>query len=452
MRIAVFGLGYVGAVSMAALADRGHQVFGVDPNTDKVATVNDGRSPVVENGLGELIRSGVAGGRIGAVADPAALPDDLDLSIICVGTPSRENGSLDLRQVEAVSEQIGSVVLSEHNRHTVVVRSTMVPGSTAGTVIPALERSSGLIAGRDFGVCTNPEFLREGSSIRDYFSPPFTVVGTDDDETASALRELYAGIDADFIVVPSPVAEMLKYASNSFHALKVTFANEIGAVCDEHGVDGRELMDLFARDTKLNISAAYLQPGFAYGGSCLPKDLRALVHHARSLDLEAPVLEAIDRSNRLHIERALRRIIRLGRPRVGVLGLSFKAGTDDLRESPSVELTERLIGKGLEVSVYDHNVSLARLHGSNRAFISQEIPHIASLLKPNLWEVIDQSDVLVLANSADEFRDLPKMIRNGQELIDLVGLLDEDHPGTTYSENASDEIRRSNRQQTGEST
>ena len=307
----------------------------------------------------------------------------------------------------------------------VLLRSTMVPGSTEEQLVPILEEHSGMQAGRDFGVCFNPEFLREGSSLKDYYNPPFTLVGTSDKRTSRVVAKIYEGIEGDLIVTSMGVAEMLKYASNSYHALKVTFANEIDAICREKGIDGDEVMDIFARDEKLNISKAYLRPGFAYGGSCLPKDLRALVHHARANDVDVPVLESIERSNRLHIERALRAITDTGKRKVGIFGLSFKAGTDDLRESPAVELTERLIGKGFEVSIYDRNVSIATLQGSNRDFITREIPHVASLILNTIGAVVAASDVLVLANGADEFRTIPDLMSDDQTLIDLVGLLPE---------------------------
>ena len=419
-RIAVFGLGYVGAVSAAALAADGHEVVGVDTNPAKVETINAGRSPVVEEGLAALIEQGVRSGRLRATTDAADGLAGAALSLVCVGTPSRPNGSLDLSQVEKVCREIGHCLASVSDRHVVVVRSTMLPGSTPMVVVPALEDASGRRAGSGFGVCVNPEFLREGTSLHDFRHPPFTLVGADDEQTAQAVGGLYAGLDAELVVAPVRVAEMVKYASNAYHALKVTFANEIGAICKQQGVDSHAVMDIFRRDRKLNISAAYLRPGFAFGGSCLPKDVRALTYQARRLDVEVPLLDAVLPSNGRHVERALRLVHDTGRKRVGVLGFSFKAGTDDLRESPLVELIERLIGKGYDVRVYDRNVSLANLQGANRAYIQQEIPHIASLLCDTVAEVLAASEVVVIGNGDPEFAGVPEAVAAHQVVIDLV--------------------------------
>lgn len=418
--LSVFGLGYVGAVSLAAFASAGHQVYGVDINESKVAAINAGRSPVVEEGLEALLSAGAATGRIVATSDAVAAVSQSSVSMICVGTPSTTAGGLDLRQVEKVSAEIGAGLAGRNDYHVVVVRSTMLPGSTEDVVVPALERSSGLRAGRDFGVVFNPEFLREGSSIRDFENPPFTVIGTTDSRAAAVVRGLYASLDAPVFEVPFRVAEMVKYASNAYHALKVTFANEIGAVCKALEIDSHEVMDIFTADTKLNVSSAYLKPGFAYGGSCLPKDLRALVHHARHLDVSLPVIEAIGPSNDLQVDRAFELVRRAGSKNVGVLGFSFKAGTDDLRESPVVELIERLIGKGYDVRVFDENVSIARLQGANRAFIQHEIPHIASLMVDSVEAIVEGSDIVVVGNRAPEFAGVADLARPGQVVIDLV--------------------------------
>jgi GDP-mannose 6-dehydrogenase len=418
--ISVFGLGYVGAVSAAWLARQGHHVVGVDPNLTKVEMINAGRSPIIEEGLEELIRDGVAAGRIRAttIADDAIAATSI--TIVCVGTPSAANGSLDLTQVEKVCQEIGSAIAEKTDRHDVVLRSTMLPGSTEDVVVPALERSSGKTAGRDFGVCFNPEFLREGSSIADFDRPPFTLIGGDDDGAIAAIGALYDTIDAPLIVTPIRVAEMVKYACNAFHALKITFANEIGNIGSELGIDGHRVMEILCTDTKLNISPAYLKPGFAFGGSCLPKDLRALAYQARRVDVETPVLEAIMRSNDGQVERALRIIKDTGFRSVGVLGFSFKAGTDDLRESPLVELIERLIGKGYHVRVFDRNVSLANLQGANRAYIEREIPHIAQLMSETIDEVVEASDVLVIGNGDPAFRRVLAEAREDQVIVDLV--------------------------------
>ncbi|HYG81628.1 MAG TPA: UDP-glucose/GDP-mannose dehydrogenase family protein [Pyrinomonadaceae bacterium] len=422
MKLSVFGLGYVGCVSAACFAKEGHKVTGVDVNQTKVEIINGGRSPIVEAGINELIGEVVGAGRLRATPDSAAAVRDSDISLVCVGTPSQPNGSLDLTYVRRVCEEIGAGLASKRAPHAVVIRSTMLPGTIEGVVIPALESSSGLKAGRDFGVCINPEFLREGTSLKDFYAPPFTLVGADDPTVAETVSGLYAGIDAPLFVTGLRAAEMVKYACNCFHALKVSFANEIGNVCQSLGIDSHEVMDIFCRDTKLNLSPYYLTPGFAFGGSCLPKDLRAITYKAKELDVEVPVLSSILPSNRRQIERAVEMVLRTGRKRVGVLGFSFKAGTDDLRESPMVSLIETLIGKGMQLSIYDRDVSLARLFGANREYIEREIPHISQLMRASVREVLDSADVLVIGNKAAEFREIEGQLREGQIVIDLVRL------------------------------
>jgi GDP-mannose 6-dehydrogenase len=432
MRIGIFGLGYVGTVSAACLADRGHQVIGVDINPDKVDMICRGRSPVIEPGLDELVARVVRTGKLRATTDAAESVLQTDLSLICVGTPSHGNGSLDLSYVERVSEQIGRALASKEGRHTVVLRSTVLPGTTRETVIPILERSSGRSAGRDFGVAYNPEFLREGTSLHDFLHPPFTVIGMLDPQAADAAVGLYQGVDAPLRVVQLEEAEMVKYASNAFHALKVAFANEIGNLCKSREIDSHQVMDIFCLDTKLNLSPYYLKPGFAFGGSCLPKDLRALLYHSRRLDLRVPVLEAILPSNQLQTERGIEMVMRTGRKKVGVLGFSFKADTDDLRESPLVGMIETLLGKGYEVTIFDRNVSLARLHGANRAYIEREIPHIASLMCESMEEVLDESEVIVIGNSSPEFQNVLRLARRDQIVVDLVRISPDIHPAAGY--------------------
>lgn len=424
-KISVFGLGYVGAVSVAVLADNGHEVIGVDINPTKVEMINAGQSPIIEKGMPELMAKGVAAGLIRATPDAEAAVHDSEISIICVGTPSNHNGSLNLTYVERVCEEIGSSLATKDEYHIVVARSTMLPGSTEEVVIPALERASGKRAGIDFGVGFNPEFLREGNSIEDFYDPPFTVIGSDSGQVAEAVSDLYSMLDAKTIIVPIKVAEMVKYASNAFHALKVTFANEIGNICKRQEIDSHQVMDIFVEDTKLNISPYYLKPGFAFGGSCLPKDLRALLYHARHFDQDAPVLESILPSNRRQIERAYQLVRRTNCKRIGVLGFSFKAGTDDLRESPIVELVERLIGKGYDVAIYDSNVALAKLQGANRAYINQEIPHIASLMRKSIEDVLAASEVVLIGNAAPEFRQILEQIGPQQTVIDLVRIVED---------------------------
>lgn len=424
MRIGIFGLGYVGTVTAASLASSGHEVIGVDLNATKVDMVNRGQSPVIEPDLDDLIRDGVESGRLKATTDHTGVVESTDLSLICVGTPSRQNGSLDLSHVESVAGQVGRGLKDHAGYHVVVVRSTMLPGSTQDVVVPALEKASGRSAGVDFGICYNPEFLREGSSVKDYRNPPFTVLGADDDSAPEFVAPIYADIEAETLVVPTRVAEMVKYVSNAFHALKIGFANEIGNICSALGVDSHQVMDVFVRDRKLNISDAYLRPGFAFGGSCLPKDVRALTYQGRRLDVPSPVLESIMPSNELQIEHALQLILGLPHKRVGVMGMSFKANTDDLRESPVVELIERLIGKGYDVRVYDKNVSLANLQGANRTYIESEIPHIASLMTESLESLVAGSEVLVVGNADPEFETAIKMAREDQVVVDLVRLVD----------------------------
>ena len=421
--ISVFGMGYVGIVLAACLADNPHDVIGVDVNSTKISMINEGRSPVIEDGLNELVQKGVRAGRLQGISDANQAVHKSEVSFICVGTPSRANGSLNLAYVERVCEEIGNALATKSGYHVVVARSTMLPGSMEATVIPALEAASGKKAGQDFGVCFNPEFLREGSSIKDFYDPPYTIIGSTDTRATAVLTELYALINAPLICVPIKVAEMVKYVNNAFHALKVTFGNEVGNICKVQNIDSHQVMDIFCQDTKLNLSPYYLKPGFAFGGSCLPKDLRAILYHSHHLDLRLPVLEAILPSNDKQIDLAYHMIERTGCKRVGVLGFSFKAGTDDLRESPMVELIEHLIGKGYQVKVHDRNVSLANLVGANRAYIEQVIPHIASLMADTVAAVLDSSDVVVVGNKSPEYRELSPKLREGQIMIDLVRIM-----------------------------
>lgn len=425
MNISIFGLGYVGSVSAACFAQAGHHIIGVDINPTKVEMINGGRSPTIEVGLEDLLQQGVAQGRLQATNDAAYAVQHSDVSLICVGTPSKENGGLNLAYVERVSQEIGSVLAGKDTYHVVVARSTILPGTTEEKIIPILESASGRQTGQDFGVCYNPEFLREGSSVNDFYHPPCTVIGHgEDDQAAEIVAELYQGIDAPLIKVPYKVAEMVKYANNAFHALKVVFSNEIGNTCKQLGIDSHQVMDIFCLDTKLNLSSYYLKPGFAFGGSCLPKDLRALLYHTRRLDLRLPVLEAILPSNQRQVQIGLDMILRTGKKRIGVMGFAFKAGTDDLRESPLVELIEQLIGKGYHIRVYDQNISLARLHGANRAYIEREIPHIANLMCDTLDEVLAESDIIVIGNKTVEFNDLPNRVNSDQIIIDFVRITD----------------------------
>lgn len=423
LSISIFGLGYVGCVSAACFAKAGHNVIGVDVNPTKVEIINSGKSPIVEQGMNELIAEVVKEGRLITTTDPERGITESDLSLICVGTPSNPNGSLDLGHVKHVCSEIGSALKKKQTRHIVVIRSTVLPGTVHNTVIPTLEGASGKKAGKDFGIAINPEFLREGSSLKDFYAPPFTLIGADDEATAAAVRELYADVNAPIFVTALKTAEMIKYVCNCFHALKVTFANEIGNICKAAGVDSHEVMDIFCQDTKLNLSSYYLKPGFAFGGSCLPKDLRAINYKAKELDVEVPVLSSILPSNRLQIEKAIDLALRTGKKRVGVLGFSFKAGTDDLRESPMVTLIETLIGKGLQLAIYDRDVSLARLFGANKEYIEREIPHVAQLMRGSMEEVLAESEVLIVGHPAEEFRGIESRLKDGQLVIDLVRIL-----------------------------
>jgi GDP-mannose 6-dehydrogenase len=431
MRINIYGLGYVGSVSAACLAADGHDVLGVDVDRTKVDSINKGLSAVVEPGLSDLIGCGVKSGKLRATCDQV---EDADVSIVCVGTPSRENGSLNLDYLRRAVEQIGDFIKGKTAYHVVCVRSTVLPGTIENEVIPRLEAHSGRMAGRDFGVCMNPEFLREGTSIKDYRCPPQTIIGELDARSGDVIERLYAGLPAPVVRTKLAVAEMVKYVSNAYHALKITFANEIGNIAKRLGLDGREVMDIFCRDEKLNISAAYLQPGFAFGGSCLPKDMRALLHKAKELDLEPPVLRSVLASNTNQVDEAYKLIKKTGKKKIAMLGLSFKPGTDDLRESPIAELIEILIGKGHQVSIYDKEVSLARLHGANRAYIEHVIPHISCLMKSTIDGAIEGSEVVVVAKRSSEFEQTIKNMSNGHAVIDLASILADprEHKGHSY--------------------
>ncbi|HEX3723144.1 MAG TPA: UDP-glucose/GDP-mannose dehydrogenase family protein [Nitrolancea sp.] len=421
MRISIFGLGYVGCVSAACLASDGHEVIGVDVNPVKVASIAAGRSPIIEHGLEELLQRVVRQGQLRATIDARQAVFDSDVSLICVGTPSNPNGSLNTRYVESVCQEIGLAINQKGGYHTVVVRSTVLPGTVEEKVVPILEEFSGLGAGIDFGVAMNPEFLREGTAIADYYDPSFIVIGQFDDRSGDAIAEMYAEIDAKLIRTSIKTAEMMKYANNTFHALKISFANEIGNICKAHGIDGRDVMDIICQDDRLNISPAYLKPGFAFGGSCLPKDLRALMYRSKERDIESPLLSAIMTSNAQQVDRGVKMVERSGHKKVGILGLSFKAGTDDLRESSVVPLIETLVGRGFKVSVFDETVEIPRLIGANRTYIEGELPHIATLMRASIDEVLDESEVVVVANGGKSFRDIGSRIRPDQVLIDLVG-------------------------------
>ena len=420
MRVSVFGLGYVGCVTAACLARAGHEIVGVDVNREKVEMINAAASPVVEPGLAELLAEVVGARRLRATTSTQEAVASSALSLICVGTPGRGNGQLDLRAIERVGMAIGEAVAARGEAHTVVLRSTVLPGVTEGVLVPAILSGAGPAYRPRLRVAVNPEFMREGSSLRDFSTPPLTLVGCDDPETVGLLRSLYAGVDAPFVHAAVRTAEMVKYVANAFHALKVCFANEIGDLCAALGADAQEVMRIFLMDRKLNVSEAYLRPGFAFGGSCLPKDLRALLYAARTADMSPPVLSSILPSNETQIRRGLDAVLETRKRRVGVVGLSFKPGTDDLRESPMVTLVEALIGKGCDVRILDPNVSFARLVGANRRYIDEEIPHIASLMCEDVQRLLDHAEVLVIGSASREATLALTAIRPDHIVVDLT--------------------------------
>ena len=424
MKVSIFGLGYVGTVLAGCLANDGHEIVGVDPVQTKVNLINIGQSPIIEADISEIIASSAQAGRLRATDDVAQAIRETELSFVCVGTPSQPNGNLDLRYIKRVSEQIGRALKDKAARHVVVIRSTILPGTMRKIVIPILEESSGKKAGADFGVCHNPEFLREGSAVRDFNCPPKTVIGEVDEASGDKVAVLYGKLDAPLIRTDLDTSEMVKYIDNCWHALKIGFANEIGNLCKSLTIDAHKVMDIFCRDEKLNISPAYLKPGFAFGGSCLPKDLRALSYQAKTYDLELPIITSILPSNEMQIARGLQLIMGKGHKRVGVLGFSFKAGTDDLRESPLIEVIERLIGKGYDLRIFDKNVSIASLMGANRDFILNHIPHISRLMVDSIDAVLDHARTVVIGNSDPDFRIVPERLREGQVLVDFVRITD----------------------------
>lgn len=423
MKISIFGLGYVGAVSLACLARDGHTLIGVDIDPAKLALIAAGKTPVVEEGMVELMREVVASGRVSVSQDVAAAVRASDLSLICVGTPSAPNGSQDQSALLRLAADLGRAIGSKQGRHVFVFRSTVVPGTVEDVLRPIIEAESGKRDGVDFDVCFQPEFLREATSIRDYDRPPFTIVGANHAFAAAQLQSLFGHLPCEFYQTSIRAAETVKYACNNFHALKITFANETARLCAALGVDPFQVMDLVCRDTQLNISKAYLRPGFAFGGSCLPKDLRATMYLAKMRDVEVPMLGAILQSNRIHADRAIEKVLASGKRRVGMIGLSFKPGTDDLRESPLVLVAEQLIGKGMQLTVYDPEVHLSRLLGANRRFIEQHIPHIGALLRADLESVVAESDVLLVG--LDDKRlaaELRRLVRPDHLVLDLVRL------------------------------
>lgn len=422
MKISVFGLGYVGCVSAACLAHDGHHVIGVDINPQKVSTIMSGRSPIIEPGLDELVGDGVANERLCATSDNLHAVLNSTLSLVCVGTPSNGNGSLRLDYVRNVCADIGAALAQKTDYHTVVIRSTVLPSTVRQELLPVLEAASGKRAGVDFGLVMNPEFLRESSAIADYYSPSVVVIGEIDQRSGDVVEQLYAPLKARTIRLSLEAAEMVKYVNNAFHALKICFANEVGNLSKSHGVDGRQIMDVLCADDRLNISSTYLRPGYAFGGSCLPKDLRAFTYRAKELDLETPLLSSLLVSNETQVQRGIRMVEEAGLKKVAILGLSFKAGTDDVRESPMITLIETLLGRGYHVGVYDETVAIDNLIGANKSYLEREIPHIASLMDTSMESVVVNADLVVIAKNSKEFRHVPALLRDEQVLIDLAGI------------------------------
>ena len=422
LSVSVFGLGYVGSVSAACFASMGHKVIGVDVSRAKVEMMGSGRTPIVEARMSEMVAQAHKAGLLQATTDATAAVLNSEVSFVCVGTPSLKNGKLDLSHIEHVAREIGAAIRKKNSPHVFVLRSTVLAGTTETVVLPVLEKESGKKCGQDFTVCYNPEFMREGSAVVDFLNPPYTILGASDTNHLAPLRELYKDTPGTLYETTIPVAEMVKYFSNCYHAVKVGFANEMGTMCKHLGVDAHAVTKIFTSDTKLNISPAYLSPGFAFGGSCLPKDLRAITYKAKELDLKLPLLESLMPSNAEHVDRAVEMVLNTGKKKIAQLGLSFKAGTDDLRESPQVQLIKRLMGEGLEVKVWDEDVSLGRLAGSNRQYIEEVIPHIGSVLSADLEDVMRTAEVVILGNKSASKSQLAKVLRPEQIVIDLIHL------------------------------
>ena len=424
MRISVFGLGYVGCICAACLAQEGHEIIGVDTDQNKIDLVNGGKSPITEGEIDEIIRKVVERKRLKATKDGIDAIKNSEASLICVGTPSNDDGSINLSYILNVCKDIGFALAEKKDFHVVVVRSTVLPGTTEKIIIPTLEEHSGKKVGIDFGVCVNPEFLREGTSVYDFYHPPMTVIGESNKKSGDIVESVFKAFKAPVIRTTDKNAEMIKYISNAFHALKISFANEVGNICKKEGIDSHTVMEIFCLDTKLNLSPRYLKPGFAFGGSCLPKDLRALIHEGRQNGLRLPLLESILASNENQIKRGIDLILATGKKKVGILGLSFKAGTDDLRESPMVRMVKKLIERGFTVLIYDKNVSIEKIFGANKKYIEKEIPHISSLMCSSYEQVLERSDVIVIGSKTEEFKKIIQMMNNNQTLIDLVRIVD----------------------------
>ncbi len=433
MDISIFGMGYVGAVSLACLARDGHKVIGVDLDKVKLKLIASGQSPIIEEGMPELVRDVVKNGNIETSTEAEYAIRGSEVSFVCVGTPSSLDGSQDLTAIRRVTEQIGVALRNVEHYHVIVYRSTIQPGTIENIVKPILKETSGRELGVNYGICFQPEFLREGSSIKDYDNPPYTIVGGDSEKSISKLKQLFEHLPNEFYSTDIGTAEMLKIVCNNFHALKATFANEVGRVCQSLNIDSQAVMDLVCMDKHLNISTAYMKPGFAFGGSCLPKDLRALLHIAKTNNVNIPMLSGLLPSNSIHIEHSINMVLQLNKKKIGMIGLSFKTGTDDLRESPLVELAERFIGKGLNLRIYDPEVNISRLMGANRKYIEEVIPHIASLMCDNIDEVFTESEVIIVGLNNRELLDsVYKLSRPEHQIIDLVNLPDQSKLRSQY--------------------
>jgi GDP-mannose 6-dehydrogenase len=417
----VFGLGYVGAVSCACLPELGHQVIGVDTNPAKVAMINAGQSPVVEEGINELIGAAVARGDLRATASLEEAVLGSEISLISVATPANANYTPNLAAVDAVVRHIGQALRGKSGAHVVVLRSTVPPGTTEQRILPILQEASGRHIGEGLSLVFNPEFLREGSSVKDFHQPPQTVIGSLDEAGYLAMERLYAGLPGAFVRTSTQVAEAVKYLCNVFHALKIVFANEAGSVLKAYGLDSREVLRIFCQDTLLNISAAYMRPGFAFGGSCLPKEVKGFITLARERDVSIPALGSLIQSNELHIQRAYDLIARDGRRRVALFGLAFKPGTDDMRDSPLVALAERLLGKGFELSIIDRYVKLSRLLGKNKEFIEREIPHLEALLHEDIDAVLERAELIVVGHADAPARQAIVQRAGHRRIVDLAG-------------------------------
>ena len=432
MKISVFGLGYVGIISAACLAEQGYKVLGVEVNRDKIEQVNSGVSPIVEPYVGEIVKKVTASKNLVAIGDIKQAVMETDISLICVGTPSRETGEVDLSYIFKTAEEIGEVLKEKNSFHIVLIRSTSMPG-TVDKYAEIVEAKSGLKRKKDFDIAANPEFLREGNAVNDFYNPPYTLLGCECESSEKTIRKMYSFLECQFIVTAIRTAEMLKYVNNTFHALKVDFANEVSRFCKRKNIDSREVIDIFIMDRKLNISEYYLRPGFAFGGSCLPKDVRALSYEGKKIGVDMPVVENIMNSNDLHIEWAFQNIIKEKSPKVGIFGISFKNGTDDLRESPAVLLVEKLLGKGKDVYIYDENVHLANIMGTNKEFVEREIKHISTLMESDPIKMLEKVDMVVIANKDNSYREILNNFKGKDVLIiDLVNLFPERKSGKNY--------------------